>query len=413
MSTRYEAITKVATGGMGTVFVATAKGKRSPLLAIKVPHAHLMDDADARRAIVREAQIASRVIDMHVVPIIDVDQSDGVTLVMPYIEGASLGDLIAHEARADRRLSPHVALRIVMDACAGLAAVHETRGNEGEPLSLVHRDVSPQNVLVGKDGIARLADFGLAKSLSRAVGSAEPSTTQGTLKGKLGYLAPETIRGKSIDARVDLFALGVVLWEALAGKRLFRGANDGETLDRVLRAEVPDLSTIDPALAPFDSIVHRLIARAPADRIATAREVLRALENVAPVADRSEVTELVRSVAGASLDARHAEIDRVLRTRRVSTIRRASLASMGVLTIVGVSALAWSNRPTPVPVPVSVPESVSVSAPAPVSVSVSVPASGSVSVAPIVRAPTLAASTIATPSVSASVRRAPPNPYRR
>jgi serine/threonine-protein kinase len=154
-----------------------------------------------------------------------------------------------------------------------LAAVHELRGETGEPLGLVHRDVSPHNVLVGVDGVAKLADFGLARSLARG----DRSTTGGVLKGKAGYLAPEYIRGAPIDARVDIFALGVVLWESLTRERLFPAENEAATLQRILTTSPPTLASkgvdLGPASVDVQTIVERATARSPSARYATVREM--------------------------------------------------------------------------------------------------------------------------------------------
>src|SRR5262249_16643787 len=156
------------------------------------------------------------------------------------------------------RLPPALAVRIVLDACAGLHAAHELVADDGRPLGFVHRDVSPQNVLVGVDGVARLTDFGIAKC--REAG-AQP-TTEGVLKGKLGYMAPEYVRGTAVDRRADVFALGVVLWEALASKRLFRGESDGETIDRIQHAPIPRASEAAPGLGTgLDAVLERALAR--------------------------------------------------------------------------------------------------------------------------------------------------------
>ena len=175
---------------------------------------------------------------------VEVDES-GIQLVMDYVEGASLSELIPELVEGAAGARPEaVSLRIVLDACEGLGALHELTGDDGEPLGLVHRDISPANVLVGLDGVARIADFGLAKPLL----AVERTTSEGALRGKLGYMAPEYIRGKSIDRRIDVFAMGIVLWEVLAGKRLFRGENDGDTLDRVQTMAPPLLADVKPEL---------------------------------------------------------------------------------------------------------------------------------------------------------------------
>ena len=186
-SAHYEPLVKIATGGTATVFLARERGstRLDKLVAIKRMHPYLADDRLAREQLVREAQIASRLDSRYLVPIHEVEQAgEELLLVMDYIEGGSLAQLLSAGP-----LTLPVALRIIDDACRGLKAVHECKNTDGAPLGLVHRDVSPQNILVGTDGIARLSDFGLAKRT-------EISTSHtGMLRGKLAYMAPEQIDG--------------------------------------------------------------------------------------------------------------------------------------------------------------------------------------------------------------------------
>jgi tRNA A-37 threonylcarbamoyl transferase component Bud32 len=292
---------------MATVFLGALQGDLGfrQLVAIKRPHPHLLDDRGFRDAWMREARLAAGIHHANVVDVRDVEAvGDGLQLVMDYIEGASLGELVSAATRDSARIPAGVAVRVVLDACSGLHAAHEARDDAGKPLGLVHRDVSPQNILVGVDGVARVTDFGIAKCAQ----AAEQATTQGMLKGKAGYMAPEYVRGESIDRRADVFALGVVLWEALSGKRLFRGENDGETLGRVLETQVPPASKSDARLAPLDDILARALARDRADRFATTEDLALALEPAASahglVATHADVGRFVRSVVGDRLEER-------------------------------------------------------------------------------------------------------------
>jgi serine/threonine-protein kinase len=296
---------------MATVYVGALRGELGfeQLVALKRPHEHLMEDESFRSALLAEARLASRLRHANVVDVRDVEvHGSSVQLVMDYVEGGSLAQLLGAWQRGGPALPPAVAVRIVLDACAGLHAVHELTGERGEPLGLVHRDVSPQNILVGVDGVARITDFGIAK----CVHAAGDPTTQGTLKGKLGYLAPESVRGRAIDRRVDVFALGVCLWEALAGKRLFKGETDGDTVDRVLRQPVPLVSQARPGLGTaLDDVVACALARDPGSRFASAREMAEALERAAKpslLADGEEVARAVRAAVGEQLAQRQAEV---------------------------------------------------------------------------------------------------------
>ena len=316
---RYEPLAKIASGGMATVFVGALKGPLGfqQLVAIKRPHEHLLEHASFREALVAEARLASRIHHANVVDVRDIEIVGGsIQLVMDYVEGAALGQLIAAAGRKGKRLPPGVVLRIALDACAGLSAVHDLTDEDGRPLGLVHRDVSPQNILVGLDGVARITDFGVAtaEEMSRT------PTTQGTLKGKLGYMAPEYIRGRRPDRRADVFALGVVIWEALSGRRLFKGTNEGETMDRVLHEAAPpvgeDVIEIGGAL---DAILARALEKDPDVRFGSAEELQAALEETARraglVATHAEVAREVREAVGELLERRRKEV----RARQEST----------------------------------------------------------------------------------------------
>lgn len=317
---RYEPLLKIASGGTASVWVGASTGALGfrQLVAIKRPHEHLADDPAFVRALVEEAKLASRLRHANVVDVRDVETDErGVQLVMDWVEGASLSDLIRawQQELPERPLA--VAIRIVLDACEGLRALHELAGDDGEPLGCVHRDVSPANILVGLDGVGRLTDFGLARPLLLV----ERTTSDGALRGKLGYMAPEYIRSKSIDHRVDVFAMGVVLWEAIARRRLFRGEHDGETLERVQRQDAPLLAGIVPAAigapaAALDALLAGALAKNPDERIGTISELAGALEGIARehdmLATHAEVREAFGSTLRAALEARRREVHAAL-----------------------------------------------------------------------------------------------------
>ncbi len=311
---RYETLFRLASGGMATVFVGTVRGAFGfrQLVAIKKPHAHLVADPAFRQALLREARLASLIHHANVVDVRDVEATDKeVSLVMDYVEGASLSELLKaygggdDEGKVERPLPAGVAVRIVLDACAGLHAAHEQTDERGRPLRLVHRDISPQNLLVGVDGLTRVADFGVAKFKRKA----ESSTVAGVLKGKLAYMAPEYVKGEGIDRRFDVFAMGVVLWEALTGQRLFRGTHAADTLDKLLSHEVPSVSTFVPGLGTaFDAIVGTALAKNPDQRFDNASAMAAALESsaraVGLLVGHREVAELVKSAVGPRLEER-------------------------------------------------------------------------------------------------------------
>lgn len=302
---RYDIIAKIAAGGMATVYLGALKGPFGfeQLVAIKQLHAHLLDDAAGRESLLMEARTASRIRHVNVVDVRDIEVFDnGVQLILSYVEGASLATLIANATRKQTRMPPGIAIRIILDVCAGLHAAHEVQDDFGKPLELVHRDVSPQNVLIGIDGVSRITDFGVARDES----SHRVHTRTGSLKGKFSYMAPEYIRGEKADRRVDVFALGVVLWEALSGKRLFRGNNEADTVARVTTLEAPRISEMVPDLGDtIDSILEAALSKDLQARFSTAQALGSALETIATrariLATSAEVGQYVRENARQEL----------------------------------------------------------------------------------------------------------------
>ena len=211
----YELVRRLAAGGMATVFVAQKDGEP---FAIKVIHEHLSEDWEAMRWFIDEALICVRIRHPNVVRVDELGEQSGLYyLAMEYVHGCSLAELMVALHRKGRRLDPWIAAWIAARVAEALHAAHELRGDEGERLGVIHRDISPQNILIAHDGTVKLTDFGIA----RAEGRAE-RTRQGEIRGKFRYMAPEQLRSNtSLDHRVDVFALGVVLWELLTQKRLY------------------------------------------------------------------------------------------------------------------------------------------------------------------------------------------------
>jgi eukaryotic-like serine/threonine-protein kinase len=306
---RYEVLVRIASGGMGIVYVGRKRGAVgfSRLVAIKRAHPHLHEDPSARRALLGEAALASRLHDAHVVAVQDVELiDDEILLVMDYVEGASLSRLMRPESPPMPRAA---AVRIVLDACAGLQAAHDLKDDDGKPLDLVHRDVSPQNILVGLDGLARLTDFGIAKSAT----AVSAGTAEGVLKGKLGYLAPEYIEGAPANVRSDVYALGVIAWELLTRKRLYAKSNDAHTLKAILDGVAPLASSVAPELPDaMDEVLARALAPDPADRCASAIEFANEFEaaaaSVGLLGTHAMVAAHVRQVAGKALEERRERI---------------------------------------------------------------------------------------------------------
>jgi serine/threonine protein kinase len=294
---RYETLGAIASGGMATVYLGRAVGlagfERN--VAIKVMHPHLAGDPDFAGMFLDEARLAARIHHPNVVATIDVLESEvGLVLVMDYVEGPSLHALQRALRKAARALPIGIAVRVCLDALSGLHAAHEMKGPDGTPLELVHRDVSPANVLVGADGTCRITDFGVARATWRI------STTQdGRVKGKLAYMPPEQIRGEKVDRRCDVYAAGVTLWELLVGTRAFTSDNEGALLAEIL-AGVPASPRARNAKVPaaINSVCMRAVALSRDERYATAADFAEDLEQAAmaesiPIATSRAVSAFV------------------------------------------------------------------------------------------------------------------------
>jgi eukaryotic-like serine/threonine-protein kinase len=301
---RYEVLTQLASGGMAGVYVARAQGVAGfeRLVAVKVLHPHLAHEDEFISMFLDEARLAARIRHPNVVATLDISdtQGDGFFIVMDYIEGDHLGALLQRAARQGQRLPAGVVSRVVIDALQGLAAAHNLTDEHGDPLNLVHRDVSPHNVMVGVDGISRLTDFGVAKAEVRLT-----STREGQFKGKLAYMAPEQASTGNADQRSDLFSMGIILWESLTGRRLFRGENNAETLHKVLQSEIPPPSSLWPELEPFDAVVLQALDRDSDKRFQTAEDFAEAVEQAAREAEglgtNRAVGDVVRTYIGEKL----------------------------------------------------------------------------------------------------------------
>ena len=277
---RYELITEIASGGMATVFLARLQGAGGfqRLVAIKRLHTELAAQPELVGMFLEEARIAAQIHHTHAVPILEIGSSArGYYLVMEYIEGVTLAQIAHRVAQSGLQVPRKISLRMILDALAGLHAAHELTDEGGRPLGVVHRDVSPQNILVGVDGAARITDFGVARITAHA-----SDTKIGTLKGKVAYMAPEQIRQEPIDRRADLFAMGVILWEVLAGRPLFRADTKFDTIVRALNAPVPRLrDTVFGISDALDELTTKALSRPPGERFQSAVEMAEAIEQVA------------------------------------------------------------------------------------------------------------------------------------
>lgn len=298
---------EIASGGMATVHLGRLVGEGSfaRTVAIKRLRAQYARDPEFAPTFADEARLAARIAHRNVVATLDVVASGGeLFVVMEYVEGEPLHRLLERCSDRGRLVPLPIAIAIARDVLDGLHAAHEAVDATGRPLAIVHRDVSPQNILVTRSGVVQVLDFGIAKAASRAA-----STMGGKVKGKIAYMAPEQVAQRRVDRRTDIFAAGVVLWETLTSRRLFRADTASTTLARILAGEVDPPSHYNPAIGPaLDAIVMRALAREPAERFATAADMARALERLGPVARTEGVAEWLTSVARASLERRAATV---------------------------------------------------------------------------------------------------------
>ncbi len=345
---RYALYDKLASGGMASVHVARILGDAgfSRTVAIKRLHPQYASDPDFAAMFVDEARLAARIRHPNVVPTLDVVSEAGeLFLVMDYVEGEALSQLLRLAFARGESVSVDIAVGVIAGALHGLHAAHEAKNEQGEPLGIVHRDVSPQNIMVGTDGIPRVLDFGVAKAMGQL-----HTTREGQVKGKLAYLAPEQIQGgHTLTRQVDVFAAGVVLWETLCGERLFAGDNEGATIERVLRHEIPLPSKSNPKVPrAIDTVVMRALERDVTKRFATAQDMADALESAVTPASARRIGDWAKSVAGERIAKRAASISDVERSGPVLPPSPSS-GSFPQLTPAEGAVLAMPPAPPPAP----------------------------------------------------------------
>ncbi len=300
---RYELVSELATGGMATVYLGRLRGPHgfARTVAVKVMHPQYAKDPSFHEMFLDEARLTARIRHPNVVPTLDIVSDRGeLLIVMEYVEGESLSSLLRACRSAEKRIPAPIVSALLHDVLSGLHAAHETKGEDGESLGIIHRDVSPQNVLVGTDGLTRVLDFGVAKARGRV-----HNTNDGEIKGKVPYMPPEQLYGEDIDRTVDVYAAGVVAWEALTAQRLFDGPNEAVIMRGITEEPVPTPGSIVEGLSPaLDALVMRAISRDKNERFATAQEMATALEECGPIATRRAVAAFVKELAGDKLDER-------------------------------------------------------------------------------------------------------------
>lgn len=272
-------------------------------LAIKRLHPTYARSPELVAMLLDEATLLARVDHPNVVRALDVvREGDELYVVLEYVRGESLAGLMGGNER--RRIEPALAAAIMIDVLEGLHAAHEARDEAGASLGLVHRDVSPQNILVGTDGHARVIDFGIAKASQKS-----HATRPGDVKGKLEYMAPEQLEAQQVDRRTDLFAVGVVLWEMIVGRTLFRADTDGGTIMRLLAGDVARPSELaDGIPSALDDLILKATRPEPSERFATAEVMQIALEGAVKAASSRAVAAWVLDQAKDLLAARDAVV---------------------------------------------------------------------------------------------------------
>ena len=280
----------------------------SRTVAIKRLHAQFASDPEFVSMFLDEARLAARIRHPNVVPTLDVVATGGeLFLVMEYVPGESIARLSRALRERQQTLPTRILSAVMAGVLHGLHAAHEAKDERGHPLGIVHRDMSPQNVLVGTDGVARVLDFGVAKAAGRM-----QTTREGQIKGKLSYMPPEQLRGASVNRQSDIYAAGVMLWELVTGLRLFSGDNEGAIVAKVLegRVEAPSKVLMRGAnkhqtltdstlrgLEDLDATILRALQMEPENRFATAREMAIEIERKLQPATGSEVADWVEHIA--------------------------------------------------------------------------------------------------------------------
>jgi serine/threonine-protein kinase len=295
---KYRLIIELAQGGMGCVYLAVAQGPAgfSKLSVIKELKPELLEEPGFLAMFLDEARLSARLNHPNVVQTNEVSVDAGrAWLAMEYLDGQSLVRLRARLTR-EKKLPLAVHLRVIAESCHGLHYAHELRDFDGTPLGVVHRDVSPHNVFVTYDGHVKILDFGVAKALG-----ASHETTAGVMKGKVAYMAPEQVMGDPLDRRADVFSVGVMLWEAVAGKRMWDQLRVETIIARLMAGEIPSLAEAAPNAPPrLRALVDRAMARRPEDRFATIEMLRVELEAcIAELGEAMSVRDLGRVMAEA------------------------------------------------------------------------------------------------------------------
>jgi hypothetical protein len=325
-SGKYQLLNRLGQGGMAEVWKARLNGpggfQRTVVIKRILPH--LAADPNFVNMFMSEARLSARLSHGNIVQVFEFGEENGEHfLAMEFVHGRDLASLI-REHRPLGPLPPGLCAYVAREVCRALAYAHSLTDDDGRPLRLIHRDISPSNVMIGFDGAVKLLDFGIAKALSES----GDGTQTGTLKGKFGYMAPEQLEGQAFDHRADLFAVGVVLHELLAGKRLFKGGTDFQTIANVKSMKVEPPSTVNPAISgPLDAVCLKALERPRDGRFQTGQEFAAALDEIVhtdrwgPEATSTLMNELFPDITGIPAGERAAEATRAGRLSGETAMR--------------------------------------------------------------------------------------------
>jgi eukaryotic-like serine/threonine-protein kinase len=324
---RYELLGELASGGMATVYLARMRRPLgfARLVAVKCMHAQFAKDPSFTTMFLDEARLTARLHHPNIVPTLDIVSDDGhLLLVMEYVEGESLAAILRSASSAGVRAPFPIACAIVHDVLLGLHEAHEAKDDDGAPLGIVHRDVSPQNVIVGVDGLARVLDFGVAKAHQNSHRS-----NDNEIKGKIPYMPPEQLYGEAVDRRVDVYAAGVTLWETLVGARLFDGPSETAVVRRITEQPVePPSARVADLPADLDGIVLRALSPSADDRFPTALEMAQQIASLVALPTRTEVSAWVRQFVAPRVSTASGERPSVNVTQRLAMPHRAEATTI-------------------------------------------------------------------------------------
>ncbi len=348
---KYEILLPIASGGMATVYLARTRGHGGfeQDVALKLTHAHLRETTEFVVDLLEEAKLAARIRHRNVVSILDVgDDPNGAFLVMDYVEGDTLAGMRRRATTVGNDIPMGVTARVLIDALAGLHAAHELTDENGAHLGLVHRDFSPQNLLVGLDGVVKLTDFGIAKAAGRL-----SQTRSGLVKGKIAYMAPEQAKAGIIDRRTDVWAAGIVAWEFFSGIRLYPAGDDVSTLLKVVSEAPPRLRGVAPHVPQaIEEAVARALTMDIAQRTPTAsafgKELTLACRAAGHLFEYDEVAEFMQGLVGPKIAERRRAATEIAKLRlRVGQLTEATAQSGATPS----ADMLGARAPTPSPPP--------------------------------------------------------------